>query len=117
MNMSNMSTNASINTGTNSSTNAMTNAEQTTAGPGQDIDPALIGLLGMLWEAQTASPDKPWSLAKISKRAGLSMSALLRHMNRLDDAGLAITAHREEGNPAAVLTDAGCELCAAIFSD
>jgi DNA-binding MarR family transcriptional regulator len=92
-----------------------TNRDNTPAELGQGIDPALIGLLGMLWEAHTASPDKPWSLAKISKRAGLSMSALLRHMNRLDDAGLAVTAHREEGNPAAVLTDAGRELCASIF--
>jgi len=83
---------------------------------GMGVDPALIGLLGMLWEAHTASPVKPWSLAKISKRAGLSMSALLRHMNRLDDAGLATTVQRDEGNPAAALTDAGRELCAEIFS-
>ncbi|HEV7814937.1 MAG TPA: ArsR family transcriptional regulator [Janthinobacterium sp.] len=81
----------------------------------QGIDPALIGLLGMLWEAQSETPDKPWSLAKISKRSSLSMSALLRHMNRLGDAGLAQVTHREEGNPYAVLTDAGRELCAAVF--
>jgi DNA-binding MarR family transcriptional regulator len=91
------------------------NASPTDASMG--VDPALIALLGMLWEAHTASPIKPWSLAKISKRAGLSMSALLRHMNRLDDAGLATTVQRDEGNPAAALTDAGRELCAEIFSD
>jgi DNA-binding MarR family transcriptional regulator len=80
-----------------------------------DIDPALLALLALLWEAARADPGKPWSLAKIGKRAGLARSALQRHLNRLGDAGLAQVTMREEGGGDVLLTAAGRELCAAIF--
>lgn len=84
-------------------------------GDGGDIDPALLALLALLWQAARAGPVKPWSLAKLGKRAGLARSALLRHLNRLGDAGLATLSMGEEGGGDAQLTQAGRELCAAIF--
>jgi len=80
-----------------------------------EIDPALLALLANLWEADRGDANKPWSLAKIGKRTGLARSALLRHLNRLGDAGLAEVKLGEEGGGDAALTPAGRDLCAAIF--
>jgi hypothetical protein len=92
----------------------------------EQIDQALLVLLSLLWEAAQTTPDKPWPLAKISKRSGVQMSTLLRQLNVLIGNELAQTAVRskkegddveeESGTTTAELTPAGRDLCAIIFA-
>lgn len=79
------------------------------------IDPELLSMLSVLWDAARRTPDKPCSLAKLSKQSGVFMSTLLRHMNTLIGANLAEMTLRDEGGGSAALTQAGYELCLAIF--
>lgn len=79
------------------------------------IDPELLSILSVLWDAQRRTPEKPCSLAKLSKQSGVSMSTLLRHMNTLIGAGLAEMTLRDEGGGSAALSPAGHDLCMAIF--
>jgi DNA-binding IclR family transcriptional regulator len=83
---------------------------------GEDLDQALLTLLSLLWEAKRETPDKPWPLAKLSKRSGVHMSTLLRQLNVLVGAGLVSTAARSAGGDYAELTPAGIDLCAALFT-
>lgn len=84
---------------------------------GQDgIDAALVALLALLWQARQEAPEKPWSLAKLAKRAGVQMSTLLRQLNALSSAGLAVVATAESGGGSAFLTTAGAGLCASVFA-
>ena len=80
------------------------------------VDAALIALLALLWEARQDVPGKPWSLAKLAKRAGLQMSTLLRQLNALSSAGLVTVATAEGGGGSASLSTAGAELCASMFA-
>ena len=80
------------------------------------IDAALIALLALLWQARQQAPGKPWSLAKLAKRAGVQMSTLLRQLNALSSAGLAVVAKAESGGGSALLSAAGAELCASVFT-
>lgn len=83
---------------------------------GEDgIDAALVALLALLWQAHQEGGGKPWSLAKLAKRAGVQMSTLLRQLNALSGAGLAIVTTRENGGGAASLSVAGAALCASVF--
>ena len=82
----------------------------------EGIDAALIALLALLWEARQDVPGKPWSLAKLAKRAGLQMSTLLRQLNALSSAGLASVTTAENGGGSALLSAAGAELCASVFA-
>jgi DNA-binding IscR family transcriptional regulator len=95
----------------------------------EQIDQALLALLSLLWEAAQTTPDKPWSLAKISKRSGVQMSTLLRQLNVLIGNALVQTAVRgkkeggdatdteeESGTAIAELTPAARDLCAIIFA-
>lgn len=77
------------------------------------IDAALIALL---WEARQEAPGKPWSLAKLAKRAGVQMSTLLRQLNALSSAGLVSVTTAENGGGSALLSAAGAELCASVFT-
>jgi hypothetical protein len=79
------------------------------------VDAALIALLALLWEARQDAPGKPWSLAKLAKRAGVQMSTLLRQLNALSSAGLVTVATAESGGGSALLSAAGAELCAGMF--
>lgn len=79
------------------------------------LDPALAALLACLHEAATDGAGKPWSLAKLSKRAQAPMSSLRRMLTQLDAAGLTVTTLRDDGTGSAVLTDEGRTLCAALF--
>ena len=81
----------------------------------EGIDAALVALLALLWQARQEAPGKPWSLAKLAKRAGVQMSTLLRQLNALSGAGLAIVTTRENGGGAASLSVAGAALCASVF--
>lgn len=80
------------------------------------VDAALIALLALLWEARQEAPDKPWSLAKLAKRAGVQMSTLLRQLNALSSAGLVRVATAEHGGGSASLSAAGAQLGASMFT-
>lgn len=82
----------------------------------QSIDQALVALLSLLSEARQTSPDKPWSLAKLGKRSGAQMSALLRQLNALSSAGLVDLVAHDNGTGSAALSAAGHDLCAAVFA-
>ncbi len=81
----------------------------------EGIDAALMTLLALLWDARQEAPEKPWSLAKLAKRAGVQMSTLLRQLNALSSAGLVAVATAEHGGGSALLSAAGAELCASVF--
>ena len=87
------------------------------AGNDGELDPALAQLLMLLWEAARTSPDKPWSLAKLSKRAELAMSTLRRHLTQLESAGVVDVEIDEDGRGSATLTAEGRELCDALFGE
>jgi DNA-binding HxlR family transcriptional regulator len=85
---------------------------------GQDdgtFDPALADALLHLRDASQTSPDKPWSLAKLSKRTGMPMSTLRRRLTLLEAAGLVVVTLHDDGNGSAALSQAGQTLCAALF--
>ena len=82
----------------------------------EGIDAALIALLALLWQARQEAPEKPWSLAKLAKRAGVQMSTLLRQLNALSSAGLVVVATAESGGGSASLSGAGAQLCASVFA-
>jgi predicted transcriptional regulator len=82
-----------------------------------ELDPTVEQLLMLLWEASRESPGKPWSLAKISKRADLPMSTLRRYFTQLQSAGVIAVQMDEEGRGSASLTGEGLELCEALFGE
>jgi len=81
------------------------------------IDPAILAVLRVLWQAKREDGDNPWSLAKIAKREKLPMSVLRRVLTQLQEAGLAEVRIDEEGRGQAGLTQDGAELAAQVFSD
>jgi DNA-binding IclR family transcriptional regulator len=80
-----------------------------------DIDPALVAVLGQLWRAREETPERAWSLAKLAKQADLPMSALRRQLTGLEEAGLVEVRMSEEGTGSAWLTEQGVTLCQAVF--
>jgi DNA-binding IclR family transcriptional regulator len=81
------------------------------------IDPALVAVLTQLWRAKQETPERAWSLAKLSKQSDLPMSTLRRQLTGLSDAGLAEMEIGEEGAGRAWLTSEGVTLCAALFGE
>jgi hypothetical protein len=80
-----------------------------------DIDPALVAILEQLWRAQCETPGRAWSLAKLSKQAGVPMSGLRRHLTGLVDSGLVVTTLAEDGTGSASLSEDGRAFCAEVF--
>ncbi|CAB3752240.1 helix-turn-helix domain-containing protein [Paraburkholderia solisilvae] len=76
----------------------------------------LVAVLGELWEARNEAPDKPWSLAKLSKRVQLPMSTLRRLLTELTAGGLVDVELRPDGTGTAALTEQGVQVCADLFS-
>jgi DNA-binding transcriptional ArsR family regulator len=72
---------------------------------------ALAALLSALWQATVAQDGRAWSLAKLSKRSGMPMSAMRRQLSALVAAGLATMVLNEDGTGSAALTAAGLQAC------
>lgn len=83
--------------------------------PSADMDPAVAGILQVLWSASQEQEGKRWSLARISKRAGVQMSVLRRVLTQLEQLELANATIDEEGRGTASLTEEGEALCAELF--
>ena len=91
-------------------------------GVGEDAsedDPLLAELTGVLeplWRIGVERPDKPCSLARLSKQSRRAMSILRWQLAVLEMAGLAVVSQREDGTGDVALTAAGAELCASLFA-
>ncbi|RJF91908.1 transcriptional regulator [Noviherbaspirillum saxi] len=81
-----------------------------------EIDPSIPEVMRVLWEARHDARSTPWSLAKLTKRAGLPMSILRRALTQLQSIGLVEVHLVEEGRGHVSLTEAGAQLATKIFS-
>lgn len=82
-----------------------------------DVIAALGGVLEALWRIQAEWPDKPCSLAKLSKQSQRPMSVLRRQLTMLEEAGLVSVSLDEGGVSGSVaLSAAGRQLAASIAS-
>lgn len=82
-----------------------------------EVMAALIGVLEALWRAEAERPDKPCSLARLSKQAQRPMSVLRRQLLMLVEAGW-IALRLDEGGitGTAQLTAEGRNLSQDLFS-
>jgi DNA-binding IclR family transcriptional regulator len=81
-----------------------------------DVMTVLAGVLEALWRIEAEWPDKPCSLAKLSKQAQRPMSVLRRQLTMLEEAGLVSMALDDGGITGTVaLSEAGRQLAADLF--
>jgi hypothetical protein len=90
------------------------NEPQSGQAAGAGFDPVVAVVLEQLWMASADGSGKPWTLAKLAKRAGLPMSTLRRTLTMLKSAGLADFDIDEEGRGMAALTGPGRALCETV---
>lgn len=81
-----------------------------------ELEVQLVEVLVELWRAHQAAPEKPWSLAKLSKRSQLPMSTLRRLLTELNSTGLVDVVILPDGTGSAELTAQGLEVCAELFA-
>ncbi|WP_322012339.1 ArsR family transcriptional regulator [Paraburkholderia sp. J12] len=84
---------------------------------GEGIDPVLVAVLEQLWRAERETPGRAWSLAKLSKQAGVPMSGLRRQLTALVDGALVVMTLADDGTGSASLSEAGRALCAEVFGE
>ncbi|ELX13709.1 winged helix-turn-helix transcription repressor DNA-binding domain-containing protein [Janthinobacterium sp. HH01] len=78
---------------------------------------ALIGVLEALWRINAEWPDKPCTLAKLSKQSERPMSVLRRQLTMLVDAGWVALELEEGGVTGTVLlTESGRQLGRELFT-
>lgn len=76
----------------------------------------LVGLLEALWRSEAEWPDKPCSLAKLSKQSQRPMSVLRRQLTLMEEAGLVTVTLDDGGVTGSVaLSAAGRQLAGDIF--
>ena len=77
---------------------------------------ALAGVIEALWRIGVEWPDKPCTLAKLSKQSQLPMSILRRKLTMLEEAGLIELALDDGGVTGTVqLSAAGLRMAAELF--
>ncbi|MBV6323109.1 ArsR family transcriptional regulator [Duganella violaceipulchra] len=83
----------------------------------EEVMAALVGVLEALWRINAEWPDKPCTLAKLSKQSERPMSVLRRQLTMLVDAGW-VELRLEEGGVAGavLLTDSGRQLGRELFA-
>jgi DNA-binding IscR family transcriptional regulator len=78
----------------------------------------LAGVLEALWRSEAERPDKPCSLARLSKQTQRPMSVLRRQLTLMEEAGLVTVALGEGGITGSVaLSAAGRELAAGLSGE
>ncbi|WP_043480022.1 hypothetical protein [Janthinobacterium sp. HH01] len=83
----------------------------------EEIMAALIGVLEALWRINAEWPDKPCTLAKLSKQSERPMSVLRRQLTMLVDAGWVALELEEGGVTGTVLlTESGRQLGRELFT-
>jgi predicted transcriptional regulator len=81
-----------------------------------EVMTVLAGVLEALWRTENEWPDKPCSLAKLSKQVQRPMSVLRRQLTMLEEAGLINMALDNGGITGTVaLSEAGRQLTGDIF--
>ncbi|MQA21908.1 ArsR family transcriptional regulator [Rugamonas rivuli] len=83
----------------------------------EEVMAALVGVLEALWRINAEWPDKPCTLAKLSKQSERPMSVLRRQLTMLVDAGWVALALEEGGVTGTVLlTESGGQLGRELFT-
>jgi DNA-binding IclR family transcriptional regulator len=82
----------------------------------EDAMLAMTGVLDALWRIHAEWPDKPCSLAKLSKQAQRPMSVLRRQLTLLEEAGMLVLTLDEGGITGTVrFSPAGLQFAQEIF--